>query len=89
MTEIDSETGALLARNHYNNEFAGRVAFVDSTPRPSSLTAERKEFIGRNGTLSRPNALLRAGLSGQVGAGLGACAALHLKVVLGPGASRT
>ncbi len=88
VTEIDSETGALLARNHYNNEFAGRVAFVDSTPRPSSLTAERKEFIGRNGTLSRPNALLRTGLSGQVGAGLDACAALHLKVVLEPGASR-
>ena len=85
LTEVDTETGALLARNHYNNEFASRVAFVDSTPRPASVTAERREFIGRNGTLSRPNALHRTGLSGQVGAGLDACAALDVKVTIEAG----
>lgn len=86
VTEIDSETGALLARNHYNNEFAGQVAFADATPRPRSVTAERREFIGRNGTLAKPNALNRTGLSGQVGAGLDACTALEVRVVIEAGA---
>ena len=28
-TEVDLKTGALLARNHYNTEFAERIAFID------------------------------------------------------------
>jgi len=86
VTEIDEQTGALLARNRYNEAFADRVAFVDSSPQPASFTCERKEFIGRNGTLARPNALGRLSLAGQVGAGLDPCAALLVAVALDPGA---
>jgi cyclic beta-1,2-glucan synthetase len=51
-TELDLKTGALLARNLYNTEFAGRIAFVDTNDTTRTLTGDRKEFIGRNGSLN-------------------------------------
>jgi len=53
-TTIDSETGVLLARNHWSAEFSGRVAFADLAGRQTGWTGDRTEFIGRNGTLDRP-----------------------------------
>jgi cyclic beta-1,2-glucan synthetase len=87
ITEKD-ETGALFARNPYNNEFAGRVAFVDLSEPERSVTADRKEFLGRNGTPERPEALGRASLSGRTGAGLDPCAAIKAPVSLAPGETR-
>ncbi|MCC6627898.1 MAG: hypothetical protein IT340_10910, partial [Chloroflexi bacterium] len=77
VTEIDRATGALLARNAYNGEFAGRIAFAAVNRRDRTLTADRLEFIGRNGSCSRPAGLGRIALSGRVGAGLDPCAALQ------------
>ena len=50
VTEVDPNSGALLARNPYNTEFTDRVAFfkVDATTR--TLSGDRTEFLGRNGT---------------------------------------
>jgi cyclic beta-1,2-glucan synthetase len=84
VTEVDEATGALLARNPYNSDFAQRVAFADATPRPSTVTGERKEFLGRNGDPGSPNALRRTHLAGQVGAGFDPCAALQVVVDLEP-----
>ncbi len=88
VTEVDMETGAILARNNYNNEFAHRVAFADAADLGRSLTASRTEFIGRNGTLGSPAALRRSNLSGQSGAGLDPCAALQVNFELAPGQER-
>jgi cyclic beta-1,2-glucan synthetase len=55
--EIDPETGALLARNSFNADFAGRIAFADVNLRPRTLTADRTEFLGRNGDVAAPAAL--------------------------------
>ena len=44
----------LLARNAWAGDFAGRVAFADVGPRPRSVTADRAEFLGRNGTPAAP-----------------------------------
>jgi cyclic beta-1,2-glucan synthetase len=85
LTELDSETGALLARNPYRNDFADRVAFADVDHRPRTVTADRREFLGRLGSVAAPAALKRTGLSGTVGAALDPCAAIQTKFDLGPG----
>ena len=85
-TELDSKTGALFARNAWGGEFAGRIAFADLGGRQTSWTGDRKEFLGRNGTLDSPSGLERPGnLSGKVGAGLDPCAALQTSIELRPG----
>jgi cyclic beta-1,2-glucan synthetase len=85
--EYNDQTHALLAHNPYNMDFAARVAFLSSNKAPHGLTADRGEFLGRLGSLHRPEALRRIGLSGRVVAGDDPCAALQLHVDLAPGAS--
>ncbi|NBC46781.1 MAG: cyclic beta 1-2 glucan synthetase [Gammaproteobacteria bacterium] len=85
VTEIDPNSGALFARNPYNNEFADRLAFFDVDDPNRSLSGDRTEFLGRNGTLSQPAALARTRLSGRVGPALDACGALQTLVELAPG----
>ena len=87
-TELDVPTGALLAQNAYNTDFPGRVAFAAATESIVSFTSDRAEFIGRNGTLAQPAAMERQRMSGKVGIGLDACAALRVGVVLKPGEER-
>ncbi|MBA3583767.1 MAG: phosphorylase, partial [Gemmatimonadetes bacterium] len=66
-TEIDPETRALFARNRWNAEFADRVAFADLAGQQDEWTADRTEFLGRNGTLRRPAAMVAdTPLSGRV-----------------------
>ncbi|MDK9707323.1 MAG: cyclic beta 1-2 glucan synthetase [Desulforhopalus sp.] len=78
ITAIDAKSGALLARNSYNTEFNGRTAFFDVDERSCSVTGDRTEFIGRNGSLARPAAMTRTRLSGRVGAGFDPCAAIRV-----------
>ena len=58
-----------FARNAYNSEFAPRVAFLDCSEAQRSVSGDRLEFLGRNGTRGRPACLRRARLSGRVGRG--------------------
>jgi cyclic beta-1,2-glucan synthetase len=87
VTESDSETHALFARSMQTGEFGGRVAFADLAGRQTSLTGDRREFLGRNGSTECPSAIERGdALSGKVGAGLDPCAALQMSVEIRPGA---
>jgi len=88
VTEIDPGSGALLARNAYNPEFADQVAFFDVDDVTRTVSGDRTEFIGRNGTLRNPAALARARLSGRVGAAMDPCAAIQVPFDLATGASR-
>ncbi len=87
-TEVDLKTGALLARNYYNTEFPERIAFIDASDGARTVTGDRKEFIGRNGSLAKPAALKRTRLSGKVGAGLDPCGAVQVVLDLAEGQER-
>ncbi|MDZ4191513.1 MAG: glucoamylase family protein [Pseudomonas sp.] len=87
VTDADPDTGALFARNAYSIEFPGRVAFFDVDMPLMSSTADRSEFIGRNGNLKAPAAMAQEQLSGRRGTGLDPCAALRVGIELVPGAS--
>ncbi len=88
VTELDPVSGALFAHNAYNTEFADRIAFFDADAAIRSVSGDRSEFIGRNGTLSNPAAMGRTHLSGKVGANLDPCAAIHVLFQLAAGQER-
>ena len=86
ITEKDEGTGAILVRNPWNTEFGEQVAFMDMAGAQQSWTADRTEFLGRNGSLDHPAALEgRRPLSGRAGAGLDPCTALQTVFELRPG----
>jgi cellobiose phosphorylase len=87
-TEIDPHSGALFARNPYNTEFTGLVAFFDVDDTTRTTSCDRAEFIGRNGTLKNPAAMARSRLSGKVGAALDPCAAIQTSFELADGQER-
>jgi cyclic beta-1,2-glucan glucanotransferase len=90
-TEIAPDSGALYARNPFSNDFGDWVGFFDVDEREhlfSSITCDRTEFIGRNGSLRSPAALRRTRLSGRTGAGLDPCAAIQVPFELAPGQTR-
>ncbi len=87
-TEIDPASGALFARNPYNTEFADRVAFFDAGESTHSVSGDRTEFLGRNGTLKNPIAMTRQRLSDKVGPGLDPCAAIQIPFDLAAGQAR-
>ncbi|SEW26826.1 GH36-type glycosyl hydrolase domain-containing protein [[Clostridium] fimetarium] len=81
------ESGAFLIENPYNEDFGGRICFVDSSITKRSVTGNRKEFFG-NGDMSEPECLARKGLSGETGIGMDPCCAIQVKITLEPGESR-
>lgn len=88
ITEIDSNSGALFARNPYSQEFAQQVAFFDVDDAARTFSGDRSEFLGRNGSLANPAALRRMRLSGKVGAGLDPCGAIQVPFELADGHER-
>ncbi len=86
VTRREPATGALLASNVFREAFADRVAFLDLFGGDNrTVTGDRTEFIGRNGSLRAPAALSRETLSNQTGATLDPCGAVQLRVTLDAG----
>jgi cyclic beta-1,2-glucan synthetase len=86
VTGTEPMTGAMLAGNAFRQEFPERVAFLDLSPgEPRTVTGDRTEFIGRNGSLRWPAALGREALSNRTGPALDPCGAVRVEVDLHPG----
>ncbi len=85
VTELDPSSSAILARNNYSMDFENRVAFFACDDNQASYGADRSEFLGRNGQLCCPAAMLKSHLSGRVGAALDPCAALQSQLSLADG----
>jgi cyclic beta-1,2-glucan synthetase len=77
-TEFHASNSALYAQNRYNHEFPGWIAFFDVDGASRSVTGDRTEFIGRNGTSRDPAAMHRVRLSGKSGAALDPCGAIQV-----------
>jgi cyclic beta-1,2-glucan synthetase len=88
VTDREENEAAIFIRNSFNNEFADAVAFVGTSENRFTMTCDRKEFIGRNGSLANPAALRRTGLAGRDGAGLDPCAAIQSQIELAAGEAR-
>ncbi|MFA6015467.1 MAG: glucoamylase family protein [Gallionellaceae bacterium] len=93
VTATDAHSGALFARNAYGRDSGKRVVFAqvsndhfNETGR--SVSGNRTEFIGRNGTLASPAAMWRKRLSGKTGAALDPCLAIQTQLELAAGQER-
>jgi cyclic beta-1,2-glucan synthetase len=99
--EYDAARHAILANNGWNPEFATRVAFLTASQSPHSVSGDRYDFLGKEGSYEAPAALRHWDLGGKFARGGDACAAyqVHLDIapgetaevifVLGQGADRT
>ncbi|MGZ8513671.1 MAG: GH36-type glycosyl hydrolase domain-containing protein [Candidatus Limnocylindrales bacterium] len=86
VTDLEPETKAIVARNPWNSDFGGHVAFLDLGGRQLAWTADRTEFLGRNGAPDHPAGLERGHrLAAASGAGLDPCAALQTSFELPAG----
>jgi cellobiose phosphorylase len=88
VTELEPLTGAIVARNSYNAQFADAVVFLDCSEAKRSVSGDRLEILGREGDPANPAALLARSLSGRLGPGLDPCAAMRVQVELAGGAQR-
>jgi cellobiose phosphorylase len=87
VTELDA-SGALLARNAYSIEYPDYVAFFDVENPQRTLSGDRTEFIGRNGSLRNPAAMGRQTLGGRLGASMDPCGAIQFPLELVDGETR-
>jgi cyclic beta-1,2-glucan synthetase len=84
-TAFDQPSGALLARQSWNESYADAVAFAAASPRASSYSGDRTQFLGRNRSRANPAALDLVTLDNRCGAGMDPAAALQVPAVIEPG----
>jgi cyclic beta-1,2-glucan synthetase len=87
-TAFEPDRSAILARNGFDSEYAGDIAFCALSEPVSGHTADRLEFLGRNGSTADPAGLRRDALSGGGGADADPCAALQCVLELAAGETR-
>ncbi len=90
VSTLDPATGALMARNPYSLEFSDRVAFLAADRKAQSVTADRSEFLGPDGSVEWPDTVCKGALlSGRVEAGVDPCAAQAFNLEIGAGAEQS
>jgi cyclic beta-1,2-glucan synthetase len=87
-TWFDADRSAIFARNCFDQQFGEWVAFCAMSESLAGHTADRREFLGRNGSAKDAAGMRATELSGSTGVGLDPCAALRCTFELGPLESR-
>jgi cellobiose phosphorylase len=92
VTSVDENLQTIFAQNHYNNEFAGQVAFSGFVSRQDlhsvSYSSDRQSFIGRNRNLQNPKSVREMNaLNGRFGMRFESCAAHQFSLELKSGES--
>ena len=85
LTEYDPSQNILSARNVFAAEFKDRIAFLSCLELGSSVTGDRREFIGRNRSLADPEGMEASALSDKVGTLFDPCLAMRTAHDLAPG----
>jgi cyclic beta-1,2-glucan synthetase len=88
-TSFDEENEVMLARNPLHLDLPNTVSFVALSEPLRGQTASRREFIGRNGTLSSPRWLTRQSESSRDAHAADPCSALATTIELAPGESKS
>lgn len=78
-----------MANNFYGDNGGERTAFFAVSGNYCSLMGDRREFIGRNGSLRSPSTMKLRRLSGKTGAGLDPCGAVQSAATFIDGDQRT
>jgi cyclic beta-1,2-glucan synthetase len=87
-TTFEPELGAIVARNFFDPQYASHTAYLALSEPVTSHTADRRNFLGRNGSVEDPLALRGGTLAGFTGPALDPCAALQCVLELAPGETR-
>jgi cyclic beta-1,2-glucan synthetase len=88
ITEYDKPNNGMLVYNRYNDGFSEMAAFVTSSLPIESYTSKRYEFLGINGSLDAPAAMIAKHLSNRADVNHDPCSAIQVKVDLSPGESK-
>jgi cyclic beta-1,2-glucan synthetase len=76
VTDIDTNSGALTARNAYHPEYGSSIAFLNVIGGRTTWTGDRREFLGRNTDPAYPQAMAKVDWSKSTGAGVDPCGAI-------------
>jgi len=82
-SEYNSESEYIYSQNSFSEHFNKFKCYLKIIGgEKNSFTGDRKEFIGKNGSIEKPEALKRISLSNTVGAGYDPCLAVNSKIEL-------
>src|SRR5471032_2865904 len=80
---------SVLATNHYGSNGSERTGFFAVTGVHCSVSGDRREFIGRNGSAASPAGMQQQRLSDKTGAAMDPCGAVQSATTLIDGDQRT
>ncbi|MCQ6557731.1 glycosyl transferase family 36 [Paenibacillus mendelii] len=92
VSEWEEENGIMTARNHYQETFRDATAFLAFGTPPAgdcSYTSNRREFLGRDGSMDSPAAMGRPHLSNKSGPMYDSCGAVRKELTIAPDAEQT
>ena len=86
--DTDFPRNAIFASNGFEADYSGQVAFVALSEPVTESTTDRRSFLGRNGSASKPAGLRADRLTTDNDATADPCAVLRTQLDINPGESR-